>query len=150
MMHTIDDIKAATLTGRCRHWFDDSSMEFFNSVVYGHVFAQDNGSYFVTSEQREDYTPRLFTVRFCSNDGPIETVGNFQEHETFEDAVRAIREDAKFDWRREVPIWAVLRFAEARKSIAGLHMIGWKETAKGGKLTTYDPEVGVVTGQMYK
>lgn len=55
-----------------------------------------------------------------------------------------------FDWKRDVPIWAVLKFAEFRKNQPGMYMTGWKPTPKGGKLTTYDPYWGVVTTQHRK
>jgi hypothetical protein len=55
-----------------------------------------------------------------------------------------------FDWKWDVPIWAVLKFAELRKSTPSMYMVGWKATPKGGKLTTYDYHYGVVTNQYYK
>lgn len=164
MLYTINDIKAAALKGRCRHWFDESSMEFFDSIVYSEVFPVDKGTYFITSEQNHhgpagghhpspdgyDSDPRMWSVRFCSLDGLIETVGEFQQHETYESARAAIKYITTFQWERDVPTWVVLKFAEAGKLIPGLYMTDWKATPKGGKLTTYDPTNGVVTGQMYR
>lgn len=91
MFKTMEEIKAATLKSRCRNWFEESSMEFFNTILYPEVFPTDKGSYFITSEQFDDEAPRLFSVRFCSLDGVVGTIGNFQGCTSFEEAKVVIK-----------------------------------------------------------
>lgn len=65
------------------HFFDPSSMRFFDSRVLAGVIG---GKYFVTSERftYSDGTaePRRYTVRSIDNAGRIDTVGDFQEWST--------------------------------------------------------------------
>ena len=74
------------------HWWDDSSMRYFNTKVYGPVYA---GRYFVTSER--DGSPydvaawdgaRRYTIRECVN-GDLETIGEFGQYPTLASARRA-------------------------------------------------------------
>ena len=74
------------------HWWDDSSMRYFNSKVYGPVYA---GRYFVTSER--DGAPydvaawngaRRYTIRECTN-GDLKTIGEFGQYPTLASARRA-------------------------------------------------------------
>lgn len=60
------------------YFFSEDTMRFFNSIVEtkGELIGD---RYFVTSEQREEDTPRLFSVREFKESGKIDTVGNFQE-----------------------------------------------------------------------
>ncbi|MDO8690676.1 MAG: hypothetical protein Q7R39_11820, partial [Dehalococcoidia bacterium] len=51
----------------------------------------EDKAYFVTSEQFDDRSPRLYTVRVCNlSTGDIDTVGKFQGHATSAEARRAI------------------------------------------------------------
>lgn len=65
------------------HFFDPSSMRFFDSRVLSGVIG---GRYFVTSERytHSDGTaePRRYTVRSMDSAGRIDTVGEFQEWST--------------------------------------------------------------------
>lgn len=67
------------------HFFDESSMRFFDSKVYDKVF----GDYFVTSEQAPAGLRRYSVRRIDWASGNITTVGEFQEYETLRDAYRA-------------------------------------------------------------
>ena len=69
------------------HWFDREAMEFFRTIIESELIA---GRYFITSEQREDHTPRLFSVRMAEPSGAIETVGRFQGYASLEQARAAI------------------------------------------------------------
>jgi hypothetical protein len=71
---TIGDIKAKH-TG---YFFDSSAMRFFRSRVLGEVYQGPGGVYFVTSEQYNYDSPRLYTVRrFIKETGDVRTVGDF-------------------------------------------------------------------------
>ena len=64
-------------------FFTAGAMRFFNSYVHQKVFG---GCYFVTSEQFDHRSPRLYTVRKISEDGRVSTVGDFQAFATAGDA----------------------------------------------------------------
>lgn len=70
------------------HFFDRSSMRFFNSRILSTVY---RGVYFITSEQHRPEDARLFTVRMSLN-GSIETVGQFQQFKSTASARAFIRE----------------------------------------------------------
>lgn len=56
-----------------------------------------------------------------------------------------------FDWRRDVPVWALLHFQGSDGYRLGCILTGWKGTPKGGKLTVYDPALQKTsTFQIYK
>lgn len=67
------------------HFFDETTMRFFDSKVYDKVF----GDYFVTSERAYAGLRRYSVRRFDQGTGKIETVGEFQEFESLRDAYRA-------------------------------------------------------------
>ena len=83
---SIEDIKLAN-KNRGYHFFDASTMRFFHSRIGNAVYG---GRFFITSEQQEYNTPRLYTIRECSESGDINTVGTFQEYESSIQAKRAI------------------------------------------------------------
>jgi Fe-S-cluster formation regulator IscX/YfhJ len=83
----IDQIRRANQDAG-QHWFDPSTMRFFSSRV-GH--AVYGGKYFVSSEQFDYNSPRLYTVRFVDERGWIDEVGEFQQYPSHAAAVRAIR-----------------------------------------------------------
>lgn len=70
------------------HWFDPPAMRFFRSRLEGSPYAL---GVFVSSEQFSDSSPRLYSVRRLCLDGTVETVGDFQQHDTLADARRAAR-----------------------------------------------------------
>jgi hypothetical protein len=95
---SISEIKAANASIGA-HFFEPATMRFFNSkiasrTVYG-------GHYFITSERFEGShsgsydAPRLYTLRACYN-GAIDTVGDFQQYKTLEEAKAAAKALAKF------------------------------------------------------
>jgi hypothetical protein len=97
---TTDEIVA--YNEKCgQFYFSPDTMAFFNSRVEGpEVFG---GRYFVTSEQYEIDHPRLYTVREASENGRIDTVGDFQAYETLEEAQDAARRAAEvIEQAREV------------------------------------------------
>lgn len=96
---SIAEIKAANASIGA-HFFEPATMRFFNSkiasrTVYG-------GRYFITSEQfvGSDHVaqPRMYTLRACYN-GAIDTIGDFQQYRTIEEAKAAAKALAKFNRR---------------------------------------------------
>lgn len=67
-----------------QHFFDRSTMRFFNSRVCRKVI----GNYFVTSEQFDHKSPRLYTLRRVDDRGHIDTIGEFQSFATSRAAYR--------------------------------------------------------------
>jgi len=67
-------------------------MRFFGSRVSqcAAELPDHAGWLFVTSEQRDHNSPRLYTVRKCAPDGKVGTVGDFQQYATSAQAWRAI------------------------------------------------------------
>jgi hypothetical protein len=74
-------------TSAGHHFFDKSTMRFFRSKIASQSVI--NGRYFITSEQFDASSPRLYTIRVANDDGTIDTVGEFQAYETVQAAKRA-------------------------------------------------------------
>lgn len=80
-MVTIDEIKRRNKEVG-QHFFDDRTMEFFDSRISTKTF----GNYFVTSECGPSGM-RRYTIRvFDPNNGTVDTFGNFQEFDTLREA----------------------------------------------------------------
>jgi hypothetical protein len=73
------------------HWFDESSMAFFDSILYPTLIQHPEGAFFVSSE-RCDGGPRLYTARFARLTGEVNTVGPFQGFGSWAEA---------YDWATE-------------------------------------------------
>jgi hypothetical protein len=88
-LHTLDQVKRVAYSAGS-HWFDRSALRFFNSHISETVYPVPGGALFVSSERfRGLYEPdreRLYTVRSCSVDGDIKTVGDFQQWRTAKQA----------------------------------------------------------------
>lgn len=97
MYTSIDEIKSAHIAAADGNWFAKDAMRFFNSRIGGVVFPGEDGTYFVSSEKFNDESRRYYTVRFISNHDAsmIETVGEFQAHDTLDKAYRQARFYAK-------------------------------------------------------
>lgn len=79
-------------------FFAPETMAFFNSKTYPNTRAAVNdqgviyGTLFVTSEQQDDFHPRLFTVRLFDHETKqINTIGEFQGYTTLESALWIMR-----------------------------------------------------------
>ena len=88
-LHTLDQIKrAAYLAGS--YWFDRPTLRYFSSRISERVYPVPGGALFVSSEKFKglyaDDGDRLYTVRSCSADGVIDTVGEFQQWNTAKQA----------------------------------------------------------------
>lgn len=75
------DVKRAN-RGIDNHWFDSGTMLFFNCRIETKLA---DGRYFISSETGPDEI-RRYTIREVEPDGAIDTVGEFQQYETLEDA----------------------------------------------------------------
>ena|SRR3990167_2108062 len=87
MFNTIQEIERAN-ENRGHHFFKPAAKRFFRSRIGETVYG---GRYFVTSEQFDYSSPRLYTVRMANDDGSIETIGEFQAYRTSSQARAAIR-----------------------------------------------------------
>lgn len=82
-------------------FFSKGAMQFFNSQILSGVYlstTEESKGYFVTSEQFDSESPRLFTVRVFDMNAEqmnIETVGEFQEYPTADEARTAAKRIAK-------------------------------------------------------
>ena len=93
---TISEIRQANEDAGL-HFFEPATMRFFNSKIASRaVFGRH---VFVTSEQfvGSDHVaqPRRYTLRSCY-DGKVNTVGDFQQYRTIEEAKAAAKALAKF------------------------------------------------------
>jgi hypothetical protein len=62
------------------HFFSTGSMRFFNSRRPQQGYKVGNKAYFITSEQFDYKSPRLYTLRVINWDtGVIDTVGEFNQ-----------------------------------------------------------------------
>lgn len=68
------------------HFFEPSAMRFFRSRCSGAVYPGTRSTWFVTSEQFDSDSPRLYSVRVQQIDGTIDTVGEFQQYATSREA----------------------------------------------------------------
>ena len=67
-----------------RHWFDKDTMRFFDSRIESKLYSDNT---FITSEQQSYQYPRKYTIRIALNNGiDIESVGEFQQFDTLEQA----------------------------------------------------------------
>lgn len=77
---SIETIKARNRAAG-RYYFEPATMRFFRSRTAQYGFEAANGDiYFVTSEQFDYRSPRLYSVRKMTPDGEISTVGEFQQY----------------------------------------------------------------------
>lgn len=70
------------------HFFDPSTMRFFRSRVGNTIYGD---KYFISSEQFDERSPRLFSIRLVNPDGSIDTMGEFQEYSTRAQAMREVK-----------------------------------------------------------
>lgn len=72
------------------HWFTPASMRFFNSQVTGSD-KLINKRFFISSEQFDFNSDRMFTIRLVKPNGEVETYGEFQAYKTKKEAITAAR-----------------------------------------------------------
>lgn len=89
MPRTIADVKRIN-NDRGFHFFSKSTMRFFSSRIEtkGTLI---NRQYFITSEKFDSSSPRLYTIREAKSDGNINTVGEFQQYKSKQQAISEAR-----------------------------------------------------------
>lgn len=83
---SIEDVVTANREAG-NHFFDADTMAFFDSRIESELI---KGRYFVTSELAPHDEVRRYTLREASDDGTIDTVGDFYSHDTIPDALEGI------------------------------------------------------------
>jgi hypothetical protein len=75
-------------------WFAPSTMQFFGTRIESKLMTRtiSGRQVFVTSEQLNNDSPRLFTIREALPGGSIKTVGEFQQYPNLSDARAAVRQ----------------------------------------------------------
>lgn len=73
-----------------QHFFDDGATRFFNSRYPRQGYKVGDEFFFVTSEQFNSTSPRLYTVRKQDNQECVVTVGKFQQYKTRTQALLSI------------------------------------------------------------
>lgn len=93
---SIEQIKKYN-TSKGFYFFQPETMRFFRSRVGVCTYpaADGSGTYFVTSEQFDSHSPRLYTVRKIVEDGSIDQVGEFQQHRHLSTAKAAAKKAAQ-------------------------------------------------------
>ncbi|WP_250865861.1 hypothetical protein [Caballeronia sp. INSB1] len=77
-------------------WFSGGNKRYFGTRLPATALVIGEYSYFWSSEKNFDGTRRLYTVRRqCRESGSIETVGEFQQYASVEQAKAAIRKIAE-------------------------------------------------------
>jgi hypothetical protein len=78
--YNIEQIKYANKE-RGQHFFSRSTLRFFRSRIGSKVHRGPGGIYFITSEQFDERSARLYTVRrFDPMSAAVDTVGDFQQY----------------------------------------------------------------------
>lgn len=89
-MMTISEMKRLNkLAGQ--HWFNKGAMEFFNTKIEA---KPNKNNLFITSEHMGDNNKRYTIRRFNANTYEVETVSEFREFKTLEEA-RTARKQMK-------------------------------------------------------
>ena len=92
---SLETVKAANHRAG-RYWFTPDTTRFFRSRYSEYAYKVGDRAYFITSEQFDDHSPRLFTLRVCDlTTGEVDTVGEFQQYRSRHLAEKAMRELAK-------------------------------------------------------
>lgn len=86
-MRTIADVKKKNKEIN-NHWFERSTMKFFNSIIESELIAD---KYFITSERFEPHMPKLYSVNEALPNGEINIKSEFQEFKTKKEALTFIK-----------------------------------------------------------
>lgn len=87
---TFENVEAVRKANRTigHHWFDPSSMRFFSSHING-ADKLINKRFFISSEQFDSNSPRLYTIRVVLPNGEVDTYGEFQAYKSRSEAIKA-------------------------------------------------------------
>lgn len=91
MFKTISEVKKANKEIG-QFFFEKTTMRFFNSRIESGIL---KGRFFITSERFNEDAPRLFTLREVKPDGKVETLGEFQEFATIQEAKEYLKNHLK-------------------------------------------------------
>lgn len=75
-------------------WFSPDTMAFFSSRIETDLI---HGEFFITSEENNGDDDRRYNIRRVKWDADIDTVGDYNEHLTLEDAISALLEYVQSD-----------------------------------------------------
>lgn len=89
MFNNITEVKKANKENG-QHFFDRDTLAFFGSKVYLDLYTVAGRQFFVTSEDNFNRTEKGYTIREAMPDGDIETIGEFLQYATKEQAIFAI------------------------------------------------------------
>jgi hypothetical protein len=89
MFNTIAEVKKAN-KAKGQHFFDKDTLAFFGSKVYPELYTVAGRQFFITMEDNFNRTEQGFTIREAMPDGDIETIGEFLQYATKEQAIFAI------------------------------------------------------------
>ena len=89
MFYNIEQVKEANKIIN-HYFFSKSTMQFFKSKISSGIIHKNNKMYFISSEQmqysdgfRED---RKYTIRIVSENGEVNTIGEFQQFKSLHKA----------------------------------------------------------------
>lgn len=98
----IESVKRVNRDKAKGFWFQEGATRFFHCRYPQVAYEQNGKAYFVTSEQFDYSSPRLYTIRVCDlSTGQVDTVGEFQQYGTSREANRAMQSLIK--WNHKVP-----------------------------------------------
>ena len=89
MFKNITEVKKAN-KDKGQHFFSKDTLAFFGSKVYPELYTVAGRQFFLTSEDNFNRTERGYTIREAMLDGDIETLGEFLQFATKEQATFAI------------------------------------------------------------
>ncbi len=94
--YLIEEVKTRAEKGS-PYFFNADTMRGFSSRISELCWRVKDDIYFITSEADKSYikhkgSTRAFTIRKCDLSGDINTIGEFQGHDTLTDARKEIKE----------------------------------------------------------
>jgi len=89
VFNNITEVKKANKENG-QHFFDRNTLAFFGSKVYPDLYTVAGRQFFITSEDNFNRTEKGYTIREAMPDGDIETIGDFLQYATKEQAIFAI------------------------------------------------------------
>jgi hypothetical protein len=89
MFNNITEVKKANKE-KGQHFFSKDTLAFFGSKVYPELYTVEGRQFFITSEDNFNRTEKGYTIREAMPDGDVETIGDFLQYSTKEQATFAI------------------------------------------------------------
>lgn len=98
MFKNITEVKKAN-KDKGQHFFSKDTLNFFGSKVYPELYTVAGRQFFLTSENYYNGIERAYTIREVTPDGNIETIGEFLQYATKEQATFAIPFQMLREWK---------------------------------------------------